>query len=153
MYSVRLRLWDVRCDAIFDPLRLSTRQRGRRLSQSHVPQPDFVQDLQAPHDLRDGAKEGERLAHRHVEHFIDTTSAILHREHFGLEPLPIAVLAWQKDIGEELHLDPNLAFTLARVAPAAGHVEREVTGLQAVGPRLLRRRKQLPDRIRTPSDT
>ena len=47
-------------------------------------------------------------------------------EDLALEPLPLAGLAGQGHVGEELHLDDLLAGALALLAPAARGVEGEV---------------------------
>ena len=46
-------------------------------------------------------------------------AAVLHLEHLRLEALAVALVAGHEDVGEELHLDPDLAFALARLAAAA----------------------------------
>ena len=58
-------------------------------------------------------------------------AAILHLEHLRLEPLAVALIARDEDVGEKLHLDPDLALALAGLAAPAGHVEREVARGQA----------------------
>ena len=71
-------------------------------------------------------KNVERLAHRQVEHLVDVLAAVLDLEHLRLEPLAVALVARHEHVGEELHLDADLALALARLAAAARHVEREV---------------------------
>ena len=64
-----------------------------------------------------------------------------------LKRLPFADLARDEDVGEELHLDLDDPFAFARLAAAAGHVEREVAGRQPARLRVLGRGEQLADRI------
>ena len=116
-----------------DALRLAARERGRGLAQAQVSEADLVEHLQAAQHLGRGAEEGERLAHRHVEHLVDVPPAVLHLEHLRLEPLAVALLAGHEHVGQKLHLDPHLALALARLAPAARHVEGEVAGGEARG--------------------
>jgi len=54
-----------------DPLRFPAGQRGRRLPEPHVPEPDVVQRLDPAADLRDVGEELERLLDRHLEHVGD----------------------------------------------------------------------------------
>src|SRR5438046_5549309 len=72
---------------------------------------------------------------------------IAHLEYLRLEALAVALIARHEDVGEKLHLDADLAFALARFAPPARHVEREVTGREPARARVFRRREQLADRI------
>ena len=113
-----------------DALRLSARQRRRRLAEPQVAEPDLVEHLQAPQHFRRAAEEGQRLADGEVEHLMNRTAAVPDFEHLRLEPLAVALIAGHEDVGEKLHLDADFAFALARFAAAAGHVEREVTGGQ-----------------------
>src|SRR5256885_14379835 len=53
-----------------DPLRLSARQRGCRLAEPQISEPNLVEHLKAPQHLRRTAEERERLAHREVEHLM-----------------------------------------------------------------------------------
>ena len=115
--------------------------------EAQVAEADLVEDLQAAQHLRRRAEEGQRLAHGHVEDLVDVAPAVLDLEHLRLEPLAFADLARHEDVGEELHLDLDHAFALARLAAPAGHVEREVAGRQAARLRVLGRREQLADRI------
>ena len=52
-------------------LRLAAGQRRRRLAEPHVVEPDVVQRLDAPADLRDVLEELERLLDRHLQHVGD----------------------------------------------------------------------------------
>jgi hypothetical protein len=61
--------------------------------------------------------------------------------------MPIALVAGDEDVGEELHLDADLALTLAGLASATRHVEREVTGGQTARLGVLGQREQLANRI------
>ena len=74
-------------------------------------------------------------------------AAIPDLEHLRLEPLAVALIARHEDVGEELHLDPHLAFALARFAAAARHVEGEVARRQPARTRILGGGKQLADRV------
>ncbi len=107
----------------FNSLRLAARQRRRRLAEPQVAEADFVEHLQAPEHLGRAAEEGQRLADGHGQYLIDAPAAVLHLEHLPLEALPLALVAWDEDVGEELHLDLDLPLPLARLTAAARHVE------------------------------
>src|SRR6185369_184999 len=51
----------------FDALGFAARERGGRLAESQVPEPDVVQDLQPVHQLGRGVEEVHRLAHGELE--------------------------------------------------------------------------------------
>ena len=51
----------------FDPLRLSSRERGRRLPQVDVAQPDVVQRLELGLDLRDVLEQRQRVFHGRIQ--------------------------------------------------------------------------------------
>ena len=72
---------------------------------------------------------------------------VLHFEHLRPETLAVALIARHEHVREELHLDADLPFALARLAAAARHVEREVARREPAQPRVLRRREQVADRI------
>ena len=130
-----------------DPLRLAARERRGRLAEPQIAETDLVEHLQPAQHLGRRAEEGERLAHRHVEHLVHVLATVPHLEHLRLEPHAVALVARDEHVRQELHLDADLAFALARLAPAAGHVEGKMAGRQPAGPRVLGRREQLADRI------
>ena len=80
------------------------------------------------------AKEGERLAGRHVEHFGDVAAAILHVEHLPAIAPAVALGALHVHVGHELHVDRQVAVAVARLAAAAFDVEAEMAGREARGP-------------------
>src|SRR5262249_48082097 len=120
-----------------DPLRLSARQGRRRLTESEVAEPDLVEHLQSPQDLRRAAEEGQRFANGEIEHLMDGPPAVADLEHLRLEAFAVALVARHEDVGEELHLDAHFALALAGLAASARHVERKMTRGQAARPRVL----------------
>src|SRR5262245_36853810 len=68
-------------------------------------------------------------------------------EDLRLESLAVALVAWDEDIREKLHVDADLSLALTRFATAARHVERKMAGRQPSRPGILRGRQQLPNRI------
>src|SRR5262249_19818935 len=130
-----------------DPLRLAAGERGRRLTETEVAEADLVEHLQSPEDLRRAAEEGQRFSDRQVEHLMDGAAPVSHLEHLRLEALAVALIARDEHVGEELHLDADLAFALAGLAASARNVEGEMARREAARPRVLGRGKQLADRI------
>src|SRR5436305_1993473 len=113
-----------------DPLCLAARQRRRRLTEPEIAQPDLIEDLQAPQEFRRAAEERDRLAHGEVEHLVNRAAAVSDVQHLRLEPLAIALIARDEDVGEKLHLDAYFALALACFTPAARDVEGEVARSQ-----------------------
>ena len=105
-----------------DPLRLAARQRRGRLAEAEVAEADLVEHLQAPQHLRRRAEEGQRLAHRQVEHLMDVAAPVAHLEHLRLEALAVALVAGDEHVGQELHLDAD--FALALRTPRSGRRAR-----------------------------
>src|SRR4051794_12974265 len=128
-----------------DALRLTTRERGRRLAETKVAETDFVQHLEPAQYLRRTAEEGERFAHGEIQHLVDVPSAVVHFEHLRLEALPVALIARHEDVRQELHLDAHLPFALAGFAASARNVEGEVARREAPRLCVLGCREQLAD--------
>src|SRR5262245_23538892 len=133
--------------ADLDALRLSTRERRRRLAEAQVAEADLIEHLQPPQHFRRAAEERQRLADGEIQNVMDVAPAILHLENLRLEAPAVALIAWHEDVGQELHLDADFAFALARFAAPARHVEGEMARRQAARPRVLGRGEQLADRV------
>src|SRR5438093_1590889 len=129
-----------------DALRLPARQRCRGLAETQVPKADLVEHLQAAQHLRRAAEKGQRLADREIQHLMDRPSAIPDVEHLRLEALAVALVAWHEHIGEKLHLDPDFAFALTRLAAPARHVEGKMARREPARTRVFRGGKQLANR-------
>ena len=71
-----------------DPLRLSARQRRRRLAEPQIAEADLVEHLQPAQHFRRAAEEGQRLADREVEHLVNRAAAVLTSSTCGLKRLP-----------------------------------------------------------------
>src|SRR5438552_5437467 len=128
-----------------DPLRLAARERRRRLAELDVVEPDVVQRLQPPPDLRDLREELQRLLDRHLEHVRDRLALEAHLERLPVVTPPVAGLARDVHVRQEVHLDLDLAVALARLAATAADVEREPSGPVAAHLRLRRQRVELAD--------
>ncbi len=66
-----------------------------------------------------------RLAARHVEHVGDRLAVVADGERLGIVALAAAGVALDPHVGQEVHLDAELAVALALFAAPAGHVEAE----------------------------
>ena len=71
-----------------DPLRLSARQRRRRLAEAQVAEADLVEHLEPAQHFRRPAEERQRLADGQVEHLVDRPAAVLTSSTCGLNRLP-----------------------------------------------------------------
>src|SRR2546425_6970263 len=119
-----------------DALRLAAGERRRRLAELDVVEPDVVQGLQATADLRDLGEEGQRLLDRHVEHIGDRLALEANLERLAVVARPLARLARDVDVGQEVHLDLDRPVALAGLATTAADVEREAPWLVAAHLRL-----------------
>ena len=133
-----------------DALRLAAGERRRGLAEAHVVEADVVQRLQPARDLRDVREELERLLDRHLEHVGDRLALEADVERLAVVALAVALLARHVDVGQEVHLDLDLAVAAADLAAAALDVEGEAAGLVAARPRLLRLGEQLADLVEEP---
>src|SRR5664279_2959328 len=64
-----------------DALRLSSRQRRRRLAEAEVAEPDFVEHLQPAQHLRRRAEERQRRADGHLQDLVDRLALVADLEH------------------------------------------------------------------------
>ncbi len=131
-------------------LRLAARQRRGRLAEADVAQADVVERLQLPADLGDVVEELDRLLDGHVQHVGDRLALEADVQRLAVVALAVALLAGDVDVGQEVHLDLDLAVAAARLAAAALDVEREAPGLVPARPRLLRLGEQVADDVEQP---
>ena len=129
------------------PLGLAAGHGADRLAQPDVAEADVGQGLQRPDHLGLVREEDEGLVDRHVEQVGDRAAAVGHLQDVGAEPAPPAVRAGDVDVREKLHLDPLEPVAAARLAAAAGRVERKVPGSEAAAARLGGVRQQRADRL------
>src|SRR5262249_32444267 len=114
-----------------DPLRLATRQRRRRLAEADVAEADRVERLPPPAGLGEGVGELERLFDRHVQDVGDRLALEADRQRLAVVAPALTLLALDVDVGQEVHLDLDLAVTAADLAAPALDVEREAPWLVA----------------------
>ncbi len=67
------------------------------------------------------------MVNRHVQHVGDVVPLEFHLQRLAVETLPVADIARHIYIGQELHLDAQLALSLAGLTAPAVHVERETS--------------------------
>ena len=130
-----------------DPLQLAAREGRRRLAQAQVAQADVLEGLDLLDDVRPVGEELEGVVDGQVQDVVDVLPLVADLEDLALEPLPLAGLAGQGDVGQELHLHDLLAGALAVLAAAAGRVEREIAGLVAQGLGLARLAEEVADAV------
>src|SRR6267143_1305385 len=119
-----------------DPLRLATRQLGRRLSEPDIAKTDLTERLQLALDLRDAVEKRGRLLDAHVEHVGDRFAAIGDLERLFVVALALADFAGHVDVRQEMHLDLDDAVPLTVLAAATLDVEAEPARLVAAHLRL-----------------
>src|SRR5205085_2753240 len=103
-----------------------------RLSEPEVAEADGAERDEA---LEDGSlvdEELHRLVDGELQDVVDALVLVRHLHDLVVEALAAALVAQHLDVGEELHVDRDRAGALARVAAAAGGVEGEVPGGDAV---------------------
>src|SRR5438477_106557 len=104
-----------------------------------------MQRLELLLDGGHGAEEVQRRRHRHVQHVGDVPPLVAHLERLPVVALPLADLARDVDIREEVHLDLHQPVTLASLATPALDVEGEPPWLVPPHARIRRPREQRAD--------
>ena len=114
-----------------DALRLAAGQGQGRLPQLDVGQPDVVERGQAAGNRGDDAKELERLLDGHLQDLMDIASLVTDVQGLAVVASPLAHVAGDVHVGQEVHLDLDLSAALAVFTAAALDVEREAARLVA----------------------
>ena len=92
-------------------------------------------------------EERQRLLDRHVEHVGDALALEAHLERLAVVALAVALLARDVDVGQEVHLDLDLAVAAADLAAPALDVEAEAARLVAARARLLGLGEEVADHV------
>ena len=108
-----------------DALRLASREGCCRLPELDIGHADVAEGLQLFLGARNRGEELQRLLHGHVEDLADVLPLVFNLQGFPVVALSVADLAWDVDIGKEVHLDLYNAVALAGLAASALHVEGE----------------------------
>ncbi len=133
-----------------DALRLAARQRGGRLTELDVRQPDVEQRLQLARDGRHVLEEGGGVFHRQLQDLRDVLALPQHFQRLAVVALALADVAGHVDVRQEVHLDLDHAVALAGLAAAALDVEAEAPRLVAARARLGGAGEQFADRREQP---
>src|SRR5437870_4000445 len=104
-----------------------------------------MQRLQPSTDLGDVLEEPERVLDRHIEHVGDAAPLEADLERLPVVALAVALFAGHVHVGQEVHLDLDLAVAATDLAAPALDVEAEPARLVAARPRLLSLREQVAD--------
>src|SRR6516162_2386420 len=108
-----------------DSLSFTAAQSRGRLAEADVAETDFRKGQEWIIDLRNGAKEGDRLIDGHVEDIGDIFPFIRDFQGLAIVPAAIASLASDIDGRQEVHLDFEQAVSLAFFASATFDIETE----------------------------
>ncbi len=128
-----------------DPLGLPAREGQGGLPELDVAQPHGQEGVHAVGDRGDVLEEGGRLLDGHVQDLGNVLSLVADVQGVRVEALPVADVAGDVDVGQEVHLDPDGAVSLAVLAAAALHVEAEASGLPAPGLGFRQGGEEVPD--------
>ena len=110
-----------------DPLSLATGQGRCGLAHAHVAEAYVDECLKVARDRRNRGEELERLLDRHVEDLGDRLALVVNLERLPVVTSPVALLARDVDVREEVHLNTQGAITGTRLAPTTLDVEREAS--------------------------
>src|SRR6185503_2843972 len=130
-----------------DALRFAAGQRRRRLAQPQVAQPNVIQNTQAIRNLLHFTKETDRLAHSHVQHFVNILAAITNVENLLFETRAFAFFAHQLHVSKKLHLNGDCSVALANLAAPTRKIEREVRRIKSSRLSFTRARKDFAYRV------
>ena len=119
-----------------DALRLAAREGRCRLADMDVAEPDLLQGQELVTDRRHGTEEIGALVDGHVEHVGDALTAEQYLQGLAVVAPPLADVALDIDVRQEMHLDLDDAVALAGLAAPALDVEREAAGQIATRLRL-----------------
>ena len=110
------------------PLGLATGKRRGGLAQGEVFESDIAKRLQSPPDRVLAAKVAERLFDGHLEHVGDRAAPVSHLEDLAAKPATLALGTRGADVGQELHVDFDLAAAPTHLATTSScRVEAELT--------------------------
>src|SRR5665213_148005 len=127
-----------------DALGLAARKSRRRLAQMDVVEADIAQGFELLPDRRHRAHELERVEHRHVQDLGDTLALVLDFERVAIVTLAGANFAGDINVGQEVHLNPDDAVTLAGLTASALNVEGKTAGPITAHPSFGQLREEFP---------
>ena len=106
-------------------------ERGGGLAEVDVAEADVDEGLEFLAGLGNVAEDGKRVFDGEVEDVGDGVAVEFDSEGFLIVTAAVTDFALDVDVGEEVHFDAALAFTLAGFAAAALNVEGEAAGFVA----------------------
>ena len=115
-----------------DALGFAAGEGGGGLAEADIAEADFVEDVELVDDARVSGEVGEGFLDGHVENVVDVLAFVFDVEDGGFVTGCVAFFAGEFDVGEELHFYGDGAVALADVAAAAGDVEGEAAGGEAL---------------------
>ena len=127
------------------PLRLAAGEGGGGLAEMEVVEADITERFQLAGDIGGIGKERAGLADLHAEQIGDIFSLPAHFERVAGKSRATANFTGHPHIGEEIHIEPHRAISLAGLAAAAGHVEAEAARLPAPLLRFGEHREEVAD--------
>src|SRR5471030_1003048 len=130
----------------FHTLRFTTRERGRRLTETDVGQADVHQGLQLARQRRNGIEEITGLFNRHFQHFVNTLALVFNLQRFAVVAFATALIAGYVNVRQEVHLDFDHAVALTGFTAPALDVKTETPGVVAACTRFRHTGKQLAHR-------
>ena len=139
-------LCNMRCQ--LQPLGLTTGQRGQRLAQTHILQPDRGQRRQAALEIFLLTKKLQGFGNGKIQNIGQTPALIADLQHLVAETSTLTLGAGDVHVREKLHLDFFKALAFARLAASALNVEREGTRRIAPDPRQFGLRQEPPHRVK-----
>ncbi len=131
-------------------LGLASRERQGTLSQTDVIEANVTECVQSALDLRNRGKELLRLFYRHLQDLVDVFPLVANVQRLAGEPLAVADVTGDVDVGQEVHFDLDRTGALAVLAAAALDVEGEASGFVAARLGLREAGEQLTNRREEP---
>src|SRR5690606_28492503 len=123
---------------------------SRGLAEVNVPEANVGKRAEMAREPRHGLEEFERLVDRQIEDVRYRVTLVEDLERFPVVALPMADLAGDINVRQEVHLDLHQAVTLASLTSAALHVEGEPAGRVPAHAALGQVGEQLPDDCEQP---
>src|SRR5437773_10656715 len=111
-----------------DALRFSAGQRGRRLAEPQVAEPDVLQHSEPARVGGDRREELQRLADRQVEHLGDRSTLVMDLQRIAVVALAPALIADDEHVRKEMHLDAEETVAATGLAATAFDVEGKAPG-------------------------
>ena len=128
-------------------LRFTTRKRRGRLPQADITTANILQCLQLAADARERFKVLQRAVHGHVQDVRDAFVLETHLQRFVVIPAASADLAWNVNIRQELHFNPELAFPTAGFTATTLDVERKTPFIVSAQFRVWQAGEQIADHV------